>query len=185
MVAALGFYGERLRIGFGSPAALTNVGAPGGERFFAAVSDAYVQFNRDRRMIEHALELMSDELNQRNRELLGELAERREAEAALEREKAEQAVLINRLADMRQQLFQADKMASIGQLAAGGAHEINNPVGYVQSNLRALGVYLEDLLQLADLIDSLAEALPTGHPERKRAEETCRSLDLPYLRGDI
>jgi signal transduction histidine kinase len=42
------------------------------------------------------------------------------------------------LTEAQQQLVQAEKMASIGQLAAGVAHEINNPIGYVHSNLNAL-----------------------------------------------
>jgi PAS domain S-box-containing protein len=46
------------------------------------------------------------------------------------------------------QLFQSEKMASIGQLAAGVAHEINNPVGFVNSNLHTLKGYQEDLQQL-------------------------------------
>lgn len=43
------------------------------------------------------------------------------------------------------QLTQTDKLASIGQLAAGIAHEINNPVGYVTSNLNSLEEYLSDI----------------------------------------
>ena len=154
-------------------------------RFLTAVSDAYEQFDRDRRMTEHSLELMSEELNQRNDELRRELAERRDAETALEREKAEQAVLIERLADARQQLFHAEKMASIGQLAAGVAHEINNPVGYVHANLGALGNYVDDLLQLAGLVEALSAALPADHPQRAQAEAACRNLDPPFLREDI
>ncbi|MBI4948708.1 MAG: PAS domain S-box protein [Deltaproteobacteria bacterium] len=46
------------------------------------------------------------------------------------------------------QLVQSDKMASIGQLAAGVAHEINNPVGYVGSNLNALSDHVSALLSL-------------------------------------
>ena len=43
-----------------------------------------------------------------------------------------------RLHDTQQQLVQSEKMASIGQLAAGVAHEINNPIGYVNSILHSL-----------------------------------------------
>ena len=48
-------------------------------------------------------------------------------------------------ADLLIQLTQTDKLASIGQLAAGIAHEINNPVGYVTSNLNSLEEYLSDI----------------------------------------
>ncbi|MBI4938771.1 MAG: GAF domain-containing protein, partial [Nitrosomonadales bacterium] len=49
-----------------------------------------------------------------------------------------------RLEEAQNQLMQADKMASIGQLAAGVAHEINNPIGYVYSNLGTLEKYVQD-----------------------------------------
>ena len=54
---------------------------------------------------------------------------------------------VNRqLADTQAQLLQNEKMASIGQLAAGVAHEINNPIGFVSSNLRTLSGYVDQLL---------------------------------------
>ena len=51
-----------------------------------------------------------------------------------------------RLQATQQQLLQSEKMASIGQLAAGVAHEINNPVGYVYSNISSLQGYVSELL---------------------------------------
>lgn len=63
----------------------------------------------------------------------------------LERQVAEQVELL----DQRQrQLYQAEKLASVGQLAAGIAHEINNPIGFVRSNITTLGGYLAKLGEL-------------------------------------
>jgi len=50
----------------------------------------------------------------------------------------EQQALIMKLEDAQGQLMQSEKMASVGQLAAGVAHEINNPIGFINSNLGSL-----------------------------------------------
>jgi len=75
-------------------------------------------------------------------------AERQQQMEALRAEKEEQKVLIRKLQDAQQQVLQADKMASIGQLAAGVAHEINNPVGYISSNLGSLKRYSQDMIRV-------------------------------------
>lgn len=67
---------------------------------------------------------------------------------------SEQEQLNAKLAQANKQLLQSEKLAAIGQLAAGVAHEINNPVGYVYSNLQSLGSYLDDIFRLTDAIDS-------------------------------
>lgn len=66
---------------------------------------------------------------------------------------------------MRVQLVQSDKLASIGQLAAGVAHEINNPVGYVSSNLNSLSGYIDTLLELDSLNERLLEAAKQGRSQ--------------------
>lgn len=58
------------------------------------------------------------------------------------------------LKSAQSQLVQSEKMASIGQLAAGVAHEINNPLGYVNSNLNSLREYVDDLSCYIGEIDS-------------------------------
>ena len=85
--------------------------------------------------------------------------------------------LTARLEQANRQLHQSEKMAAIGQLAAGVAHEINNPVGYVYSNLQTLGHYLDDLFRLADAIET-ATSLDDLHQIRK-------SIDYEFLRGDL
>jgi len=57
-----------------------------------------------------------------------------------------------RLQDTQFHLIQSEKMAAIGELAAGVAHEINNPIGYVSSNLETLETYLEKLKSFVDFV---------------------------------
>lgn len=56
------------------------------------------------------------------------------------------------LAILKQQLLQSEKLASLGQLAAGVAHEINNPIGYVSSNMKMLAEYSDSLINLVKLL---------------------------------
>lgn len=72
---------------------------------------------------------------------------------ALKREHAEQKKLIRKLDTAQSQLIQAEKMASTGQLAAGIAHEINNPIGFVNANLGTLEQYSSHLITICDGVE--------------------------------
>ncbi|MGE3466549.1 MAG: ATP-binding protein [Pyrinomonadaceae bacterium] len=63
---------------------------------------------------------------------------------------------------LQSQLVQKEKMASLGQLAAGVAHEINNPVGFVIANLEMLGNYVDGLTRLVRFYDEPESVLPAG-----------------------
>ena len=82
--------------------------------------------------------------------IIRDISERELAEARLRKALDEQILLNRRLEDAQNQLLQSEKMASIGQLAAGVAHEINNPVGFVSSNLGSLRQYLNSVLTVVD-----------------------------------
>lgn len=106
-------------------------------------------------------------------------------EQALLKEKAEQAVLIKKLEEAHHQLLQSEKLASIGQLAAGVAHEINNPIGYVQSNLGTLNNYINDLFQIVAACETARMAAPSQHQAFQDLDGLIGKLDLPYLKEDI
>ncbi|OIP08017.1 MAG: histidine kinase [Betaproteobacteria bacterium CG2_30_59_46] len=90
-----------------------------------------------------------------------------------------------RLEDAQNQLLQSEKMASIGQLAAGVAHEINNPVGYINSNLGTLQKYLRDLFDMLAAYEQ-AEPLLAEHAEALRNISALKAkLDIAYLKEDV
>ncbi len=76
---------------------------------------------------------------------------------ALKKEHEAQRKLIRKLDTAQSQLIQAEKMASTGQLAAGIAHEINNPIGFVNANLNTLGQYASHLISICDGVYSHIE----------------------------
>ncbi|HLT14841.1 MAG TPA: ATP-binding protein [Marinobacter sp.] len=90
---------------------------------------------------------------------------------------ADQNALNEKLEQANRQLLQSEKLAAIGQLAAGVAHEINNPVGYVYSNLQSLESYLNDLFRLTDAVDS-AKSLDDLRLIK-------HNIDYTYLRDDL
>jgi len=83
-------------------------------------------------------------------------------------------------------LLQSEKMASIGQLAAGVAHEINNPVGFVTSNMGTLRVYVARLMTLLDAYEEVEGRLPAlPEADRQRLDKVRAEADLAFLREDI
>ncbi|PKM45585.1 MAG: hypothetical protein CVV05_04790 [Gammaproteobacteria bacterium HGW-Gammaproteobacteria-1] len=107
------------------------------------------------------------------------------ANAVLQQEQAAQQALNRQLEQAQQQLLQSEKMAAIGQLAAGVAHEINNPAGYVLSNLATLQRYMEGILALLDAY-AQGEADMQHNPTRLQDIAALKqSLDLEYLRQDV
>ncbi len=79
----------------------------------------------------------------------------------IETQNAELVVRKEQLERLQEQVIQSEKMASIGQLAAGIAHELNNPAGFVHANMEMLEQVLTDLIRLVECYDR-AEDLPNA-----------------------
>ncbi|MEH2464798.1 ATP-binding protein [Nostoc sp.] len=77
------------------------------------------------------------------------------------------------------QLIQSEKMSSLGQLIAGVAHEINNPVNFICGNLRYVAEYAQDLLHL---LEKYQKFLPVASPE---LESELDNVDLEFITQDL
>jgi len=98
---------------------------------------------------------------------------------------------VTEIEQLERQLLQSEKMASIGQLAAGVAHEINNPVGFIHANLFQLAEYLDDLEGVWEKLQSLQDTIENGRDlgEIREASDALRKvsreIDLDYVKKDL
>lgn len=108
--------------------------------------------------LEQRVKERTAELQQANKELKNEITERKRTEIALRQSESQiraQAMQLKKaLHELKQtqaQLVQTEKMSTLGQLVAGVAHEINNPVGFIYGNLSHANRYTKELLHLLHL----------------------------------
>lgn len=85
---------------------------------------------------------------------------------------------------LQSQLIQSEKLASLGQMAAGVAHEINNPVGFVTSNLGTLESDFKQLQRMLDAYQQAEAALAPGDC-LEQLSALRNELDLDFLKEDI
>lgn len=105
-------------------------------------------------------------------------------EHLVEQRTAALQVEINERKLLESQLVQSEKLASLGQLAAGVAHEINNPVGFISSNLSTLDGYFKQLQQMLEAYQQAETLVPAG-AQRDALMALRQSLELDFLREDI
>jgi PAS domain S-box-containing protein len=97
---------------------------------------------------------------------------------------------LSEIKELELQVRQTEKMASIGQLAAGLAHEVNNPMGFIHANLHQMSEYLGDLNQYIEATTRLQRAVAEGDLEAIRTASegvasVSREIDLDFVRSDF
>ncbi|MEZ2300319.1 MAG: PAS domain S-box protein [Microcoleus sp.] len=112
--------------------------------------------------------------------------ERMQAEAALRRssmqlrlQSEELATTLNKLQQTQSQLIQAEKMSSLGQLVAGIAHEINNPVSFIYGNLQPATDYASELIKVIHLYQKYYPSPP------QVISDILQDMDFEYLASDF
>jgi len=116
-------------------------------------------------------------------ELLNKTLELRvqERTQALESTNQELTQAIDSLKAAQGQLVQAEKMASLGQLVAGVAHELNNPIGFIYANFPHLEEYIGDLISLIEAF----RQLPMDEAQKADIEQRIKAIDLDFIKDDI
>ena len=118
-----------------------------------------------------------------------DISQQKTAEAEI-RESHKRLELANEeLQRHKDQIVQSEKLASIGQLAAGVAHEINNPIGFVTSNLGTVQDYLTSLqtiLRMYEELDAIGDERPTERAAQAAAIAAAKAEeDLEFIFGDL
>lgn len=112
-------------------------------------------------------------------------AEKQATIEALSEANAKLAAVNAKLSDAQSQLIQSEKMASIGALAAGVAHEINNPIGFVRSNLCTLERYSGDFIKMLDAYECLESAQQQPSEQMANVQKLKAQIDLAFIRDDL
>jgi PAS domain S-box-containing protein len=134
-------------------------------------------------------------LNENNIRLDKEIKKRADIEKELRASKAKLEKTVKQLQKTQAQIIQTEKMASIGQLAAGVAHEINNPTAFVSSNLNTMSQYHADMARLLEDYEAVVGLLGKSKklpdlPQAisyaiDQAKQTSEQIDLEFMREDF
>ncbi|MBC1223631.1 AAA family ATPase [Nostoc sp. UCD121] len=108
-----------------------------------------------------------------------DITERQEAQQLLQQQKQQLEQALQELQMMQLQLVQGEKMSALGNLVAGVAHEINNPIGFIAGNLEPAKDYVKDLFGLINLYQ---EKFPNPGSD---IQDEIDAIDLNYLRQDL
>ena len=145
------------------------------------VYEEYLQFNEQDTWWLTTLNPLRDETGQIYR-LVGttiDITRRHQAEVRLQEKAAELEQALTQLKLTQAQLVQSEKMSSLGQLVAGIAHEINNPVSFIFGNIGYASEYVEELVSLLQLYQA-------QYPQPTPAiQERAEAIDIEFVLRDL
>ncbi len=167
---------ERERLKQADPATTSLLAAM--QNLYGMVAERNVALQDFNTKLEAQVALRTRELEAAKQQLESDIKRRELAEKTLVARNQQLEGLNARLAEMGTQLVQAEKLASLGQFAAGVAHEINNPVSFVIANLGAVAEYLDKLQQALGEWERHSAARPPW------IEDCYRKLDIEHIRQD-
>jgi PAS domain S-box-containing protein len=127
-------------------------------------------------------------LNKTRRELLEKNLELEKRTFELEKEKKRLKEAYVKLNQMQGQLLQSEKLASLGQLAAGVAHELNNPISFVNSNLGTLSEYVKEIKKLLEKYEKMERIIEGDKSKQKlyqEIDELKEQINLDFVLGDF
>mgnify|MGYP001795768607 CR=1 FL=1 len=111
--------------------------------------------------------------------IVRDISQRQLAEEKIRQQTKTLQLALNKLKSTQAKLVQSEKMSSLGQMVAGVAHEINNPVNFIHGNLEPASEYVNDLLGLLALYQ---QHYPQPHPEIQAEIE---KIELDFLKEDL
>lgn len=137
------------------------------------------------------LSAMYEDIQKVNKELFLEVTERKNTEYRLDQKNKELEKAYTELKNVESQIIQQEKMASIGQLAAGVAHEINSPLGFITSNIETLQKYILKMFNYLEVLEKMIKELNSEVEESEikiqrnlEIKEAKKKLKIDFIKED-
>jgi signal transduction histidine kinase len=144
-----------------------------------AAGEALNEFASMQYKTQNELQEVIDAFHQTHQQIVAVIAERERSQAALSQTAAELQTTLVDLQQTQAQLVHTEKMSSLGQLGAGFAHEINNPINFIDANLKHVNYYSRDLLAL---VLQYQQELPSPSPQ---LQQQLADVDLEFMQTDL